>query len=147
MYLLMSYCYEIIEGTAKTKSEVRKRIMAVDDEKDITMTLKVGLGVDGPFDVDIFNDSKSALRSFKPSFYALVLIDIRMPRMNGFELYEELKKIDPDVKVCFLTASEMYHEEAREKDHSDLSDDVFIQKPISTDNLIMEINKKIDSTQ
>jgi CheY-like chemotaxis protein len=145
-YLLMTYCYENIEDAAKAKNEVRKKIMAVDDEHDITTTLKVGLGVDGPFDVDIFNDSKFALASFKPNFYALVLIDIRMPCMDGFELYEELKKIDPDVKVCFLTASEMYHEEVREKDHSNLSNDVFIQKPISTDNLISEVNKKINST-
>lgn len=142
----MTYCCEIIEGTTKTKSEVRKRIMAVDDEQDITVTLKVGLEVDGLFDVDIFNDPKSVLSSFKPHFYALVLIDIRMPCISGFELYEELKKIDPDVKVCFLTASEMYHEEAREKDHPALSNDVFIQKPISIDELIMEINKKINST-
>jgi CheY-like chemotaxis protein len=142
----MTYCYETIEDAAKAKNEIRKRIMAVDDEQDITTTLKVGLGVDGPFDVDIFNDSKSALASFKPNFYALVLIDIRMPCMDGFELYEGLKKIDPDVKVCFLTASEMYHEEAREKDHSYLRDDVFIQKPITTHDLIMEINNKINST-
>jgi DNA-binding NtrC family response regulator len=142
----MTYCYETIEDAAKAKNEVRKRIMAVDDEQDITTTLKVGLGIDGPFDVDIFNDSKSALRSFNPNFYALVLIDIRMPRMDGFELYEELKKIDPDVKACFLTASEMCHEEAREMDHSDLRNDVFIQKPIPTDDLISEINKKINST-
>lgn len=142
----MTYCCEIIEGTTKIKSEVRKRIMAVDDEQDITVTLKVGLEVDGLFDVDIFNDPKSVLSSFKPHFYALVLIDIRMPCISGFELYEELKKIDPDVKVCFLTASEMYHEEAREKDHPALSNDVFIQKPISIDELIMEINKKINST-
>lgn len=143
----MSYCYEIIEGTAKAKSEVRKRIMAVDDEQDLTMTLKVGLDIYGPFDLDMFNNPKSALRSFKPNFYALVLIDIRMPCMDGFELYEELKKIVPDVKVCFLTASEMYHEEVREKDYSNLSSDVFIQKPILTDNLITEINKKINSEQ
>ena len=143
----MNYCCEITEGTAKTKSEVRKKIMSVDDEQDITVTLKVGLEVNGPFDVDLFNDPKSALKSFKPSFYALVLIDIRMPRMSGFELYEELKKIDPDVKVCFLTAGEMYHEEAREKDHPALSNDVFIQKPISIDDLIREIDKKINSTQ
>jgi CheY-like chemotaxis protein len=141
----MTYCYETIEDTAKAKGEVRKRIMAVDDEHDITITLKVGLGVDGPFDVDVFNDSKSALHSFKSNFYALVLVDIKMPGMSGFELYEELKKVDPDVKVCFLTASEMYHEEAREKDHSNLSDDVFIQKPITTYDLIGEIYKKIDS--
>jgi DNA-binding NtrC family response regulator len=142
----MSTCHEIIEGTARAKSEVRKRIMAVDDEQDITMTLKVGLDVDGPFDLDMFNDSKSALRSYKPNFYALVLIDIRMPCMSGFELYEELKKIDPAVRVCFLTASEMYHEEVREREHSGLSNDLFIQKPILTDDLITKINKKINST-
>jgi CheY-like chemotaxis protein len=101
---------------------------------------------DGPFDLDMFNDSKSALRSYKPNFYALVLIDIRMPCMSGFELYEELKKIDPAVRVCFLTASEMYHEEVREREHSGLSNDLFIQKPILTDDLITKINKKINST-
>jgi CheY-like chemotaxis protein len=140
------YCDETIEDAVKAKNEVRKKIMAVDDEQDITTTLKVGLGVDGPFDVDIFNDSKSALRSFKPNLYALVLIDIRMACMDGFELYKELRKIDPDVKACFLTASEMYHEEVREKDHSDLRNDAFIQKPILTNDLIREINKKINST-
>ena len=58
----MTYCYETIEGTAKAKNEVRKRIMAVDDdEQDITITLKVGLEVDGSFDVDIFNNSKFVL--------------------------------------------------------------------------------------
>jgi CheY-like chemotaxis protein len=48
-----------------------------------------------------------ALKRFKPNFYALAIIDIMMPKMGGFELYEHLKKIDPDLKVCFLTASEM----------------------------------------
>jgi CheY-like chemotaxis protein len=142
----MAYCYESFEGTANAKHEVRKRIMAVDDERDITTTLKVGLENDGPFDVYLFNDPVSALRSFKPNFYVLILIDIRMPYMDGFELYAELKKIDPGVKVCFLTASEMYYEDAREKDHSDMREDVFIQKPISTDDLILKINEKINSS-
>ena len=65
--------------------------------------------------------------------------------MDGFELYTELKKIDPSIKVCFLTASEMYYEDAREKNHPDFREDVFIQKPISTDDLIMKINEKIHS--
>ena len=143
----MRYCYETVGSAARGKNEeVRKRIMAVDDERDITMTLKAGLENDGPFEVYLFNDAKSALRSFKPNFYALVLIDIRMPYMDGFELYAELKKIDPSIKVCFLTASEMYYEDAREEDHSDMRADVFIQKPISTDDLIMKINEKINST-
>jgi CheY-like chemotaxis protein len=120
--------------------------MAVDDEHDITITLKVGLEVDGPFDLDMFTDSKSALRSFKPNFYALVLVDIKMPSMSGFELYEQLKNIDPDVKVCFLTASEMYHRKVREKGYSNLSNNVLLQKPIAIHDLIREINKKIDLT-
>ena len=79
--------------------------MVVDDEPDITLTLEVGLENVGLFGVDTFNDPESALKSFKPDFYALVLIDVTMPEMDGFQLYESLKKIDPDVKACFLTAS------------------------------------------
>jgi CheY-like chemotaxis protein len=143
----MNYCYGITKDIAKPEDEVRNRIMAVDDEQDIIVTLKVGLENGGPFDVYTFTDGKSALRSFKPNFYALILIDIRMPHMSGFELYAELKKIDPNIKVCFLTATEMYYGCVREKDHSDLRDEMFIQKPITTDNLIMRINEKINSTQ
>ena len=68
-----------------------------------------------------------------------------MPKMDGFELYEELKKVDPGFKVCFLTASEMYNEEMREGKYSDLDNELFIQKPIPTDDLIRKINNKINS--
>ncbi|HZA62868.1 MAG TPA: response regulator [Nitrososphaeraceae archaeon] len=120
------------------------RILVVDNEKDITITLKVGLE-DGGFNVDTFNDPSLALKSFKPNFYDLVLIDIVMPDLDGFDLYERLKKIDPDMKACFLTASEMYHEEFRKVEHFTLNKDLFLQKPISTDDLIKEINKKVNS--
>ena len=118
--------------------------MVVDNENDITITLKVGLE-DGGFNVDTFTDPSFALKSFKPNFYDLVLIDIVMPDLDGFDLYERLKKIDPDMKACFLTASEMYHEEFRKVEHCTLNKDLFLQKPISTDDLIKEINKKINS--
>jgi CheY-like chemotaxis protein len=117
----------------------------VDNERDITIALQVGLE-DGGFDVDTFTDPSLALKRFKPNFYDLVLIDIIMPNMNGFELYERLKKIDPDIRACFLTASEMYHEEFRKAEYFALNKDLFLQKPISTDDLIMEINRKINST-
>ena len=68
-----------------------------------------------------------------------------MPKMDGFQLYESLKKIDPNVKVCFLTASEMYYGVLRGVEHCALNEDVFLQKPISTDDLIKEVNKKIYS--
>jgi DNA-binding response OmpR family regulator len=124
----------------------KKRILAVDDERDITIILQVGLEEDAGFDVDAFTDPELALSSFKPDLYHLVIIDIMMPKMDGFVLYEQLKKIDPGFKVCFLTASEMYHEEMRGIKHSTLSKDLFLRKPISTDDLIREINKKINST-
>jgi DNA-binding response OmpR family regulator len=129
-----------------TSHHTKKRILVVDDEHDITITLQVGLEEDAGFDVDAFTDPELALASFKPDLYHLAIIDIMMPKMDGFVLYEQLKKIDPDIKVCFLTASEIYHEEMRGIEHSALSKDLFLQKPISTDDLIREINKKINST-
>jgi CheY-like chemotaxis protein len=113
----------------------RRRILVVDDEPDITFTLQAGLE-DGGFNVDAFIDPELTLSSFKPGLYDLVLIDIMMPKMDGFVLYERLMTIDPDIKICFLTASEMYHEEIREEKYSDLDNEIFIQKPISTVDLI-----------
>ena len=83
--------------------------------------------------------------SFKPGLYDFVIIDIKMPKMDGFVLYERLKTVDPGIKVCFLTASEMYREEIREGEYQTLSKDLFLQKPISNDDLRREINKKINS--
>jgi response regulator RpfG family c-di-GMP phosphodiesterase len=68
-----------------------------------------------------------------------------IPKMSGFDLYEQLKKVDPDIKVCFLTASEMYYETNRGIEHCALNEDLFLQKPISTNDLVMEVNKKIYS--
>jgi CheY-like chemotaxis protein len=124
---------------------IKKRILVVDDEPDVTLTLKPGLEIVGLFDVDTFNDPELALKSFKPDFYALILIDIMMPKMSGFDLYEQLKKVDPDIKICFLTASEMYYERNRGIEHCALNKDLFLQKPISTYDLVMEVNKKINS--
>jgi CheY-like chemotaxis protein len=123
----------------------KRRILVVDDEPDITLTIEVELEEEGLFDVDAFTDPELVLSSFKPGLYDLLLIDIMMPKMDGFELYERLKKVDPGIKVCFLTASEMYHEEIREEKHTVLDNELFIQKPISTDDLIIKINNKINS--
>ena len=126
-----------------TSLNIKRRILVVDDQPDITITLKIGLEEDGGFDVDAFTDPERALSCFKPDLYDLVLVDIKMPKMDGFVFYERLKTVEPDVKVCFLTAGEMYREEIREVKHSTLNKDLFLQKPISTDDLIREINKKI----
>ena len=116
--------YALCIKKALTSQGTKGRILVVDDESDITLTLKAGLETVGLFDVDAFSDPEVALKSFKPDFYALVLIDIMMPKMDGFKLYERLKEVDPDVKVCFLTTSEMYHAKVREIEHYALNKDV-----------------------
>jgi CheY-like chemotaxis protein len=121
-----------------------KDILFVDDEKDVTLTIKTILEETGLFHVETFNDPDLALKRFKPNFYVLVLIDIMMPKMGGFELYEHLKKLDSDLKVCFLTASEMYHQKVREVEHCALNEDIFLQKPISNKDLVREIDNKIN---
>jgi DNA-binding response OmpR family regulator len=122
---------------------IRKGVMVVDNEYDIAFTLHAGLE-DGGFGVDAFTDPELALSSFKPGLYDLVLIDIKMPKIDGFVLYELLRTVDPGVKVCFLTASEMYHEEVREVEHCALNKNLFLQKPISNEDLVREITKRTD---
>ena len=120
----------------------KKRILFVDDEPDLTSLIKKALESAG-FSVNVFNNSADALRDFKPHFYDLVMLNIVMPKMDGFSLYKELQKVDPDVKVCFLTASEKYREGLREGEYQTLSKDLFIQKPLSIKDLRKEIHKRI----
>ena len=113
----------------------KKRILFVDDEPDLTSLFKKALESAG-FSVNVFNNSADALKDFKSHFYDLVMLDIIMPKVDGFDLYQELRKVDPDVKICFLTASEKYHENLREGEYQTLSKDLFIQKPLSIKKLI-----------
>jgi DNA-binding response OmpR family regulator len=92
----------------------QKRILVVDDEADLTMLCRLALEYHG-FKVDTFNDPQKALSNYKPGNYELVILDITMPKMDGFQLYDEIKKKDQIAKVCFLTASELYYEEFRKK--------------------------------
>ena len=133
------------------KQNKKRRILLVDDERDNSSIFTIGLEDDG-FEVDAFNDPTLALSAFKPDFYDLLILDIKMPKMNGYELYEKIKKIDDNVKVCFLTASaEQYKEEYREKFMSFNSssssppptDVYFIIKPITIDDLVKKVNETI----
>ena len=128
--------YPVIEGIKG------KKIMVVDDEFDLTLFYKMLLEFHG-FRVDTFNDPEKALSSFKPDYYNLVILDIKMPGMDGFELNEELQKIDSKVNVCFLTASELYYNEFRKKEYYALDKDLFIRKPVEDEELLKEINRLI----
>jgi two-component system, OmpR family, response regulator ChvI len=84
----------------------KKSIMIVDDEPDITLTFKIALESTGLYDVYAFNEPSKALANFKAHFYDLVISDIKMPKMNGYEFRQKIKEIDNDIQICFLTASE-----------------------------------------
>jgi DNA-binding response OmpR family regulator len=118
------------------------RILVVDDEPDLTKVSTLALEYHG-FKVDTFNDPQEALSKFKPDYYDLIILDIKMPKMDGFELYQEIKKKDNNAKVCFLTASELYYEEFRNKEYRALDRNLFIRKPIDNEDLVKEINKMI----
>ena len=118
------------------------RILVVDDEPDLTQVSTLALEYHG-FKVDSFNDPQEALAKFEPGLYDLVILDIKMPKMDGFELYHEIKKKDNNAKVCFLTASELYYQEFRKKEYCALDRNLFIRKPIDNEELVKEINKMI----
>ena len=123
------------------KRSARKSILLVDDEHDNNLIFTIGLQ-DAGFEVDSYNDPEMALAAFKSNYYDLLLLDIKMPKMDGYELYEKLKKIDDKVKVCFLTASERYKEEHRPSFLSSGSTS-FVTKPITVDDLVRKVNEMI----
>jgi CheY-like chemotaxis protein len=149
----------------------RSRILIVDDEEDVTFFLKEALEDYGGFEVDTFNDPLVALSSFnndnnnRPSAYDLILLDIKMPKMDGFELYQELqKRIDAETavvagdssissadqakngkktKICFMTAFEVYFEALKELFPDSYPSMCFIKKPSSAQDLIQRISKEL----
>ena len=100
---------------------------------------------DNGFKVDSFTDPLLALENFKGEAgkYMLLVLDIKMPNMNGFELYRQIKKIDDKVKVCFLTAGEMDYEQFGKELFPALDENCYIQKPIENEMLIRRINRII----
>jgi two-component system response regulator ChvI len=120
------------------------RILVVDDEPDLTQVSTLALEYHG-FKVDSFNDPQEALTKYKPGLYDLVILDIKMPKMDGFELYHEIKKKDNNANVCFLTASELYYEEFRKKEACALDRNLFIRKPIENEELVKRITKMIET--
>ena len=126
-----------------TSTSAKRRILVVDDNSDITITIKTGLEDSGLFQVDTFTDPELALSSFRPGQYDLVLLDFKMPKMYGHELYDEMKKIDGKLKVCFLTATYMNYEDAR-KTFPSLEIECFIQKPIEIKDLVRSVNAELE---
>ena len=134
----------------KKDQRIWKRILIVDDNADITTTFKAGIeegnnNNDANKRIEVYtsNNPVVALSEFKPNFYDLLLVDINMPRMNGFELSEKILAIDLNVKVCFMSSVEINREALREI-YPSLSLGCFIRKPVTIDNLIKQIRSELD---
>ena len=119
------------------------RILLVDDEPDVTLGFEMGLEDDG-FVVDSFNDPILALSSFRQGLYSLALFDIKMPKLSGFELYREIRKIDDKVKICFMTAFDIQNEKLKEVLPTlDSEKPIVIRKPITIDDLMVKIRTEL----
>ena len=127
------------------KNNTTKKILFVDDEPDIIYSIKRVLEANG-FVIDSYTDPTLALSNFKPRLYDLLILDIKMPKISGLDLYQKMKDIDSNVKICFLTASELFYEEYRRLDaYPSLDKAYFIQKPFRSEDLIHKLNEILHS--
>jgi len=124
-----------------------KKILLVDDEPDITLPFSIVLE-DNAFVVNTFNDPLLALSSFKQGLYALALIDMKMSKMDGFELYREIRKLDDKGKVCFMTAFDIKKEEIKAALPT-LNEEkpIIFRKPIKLEDLVAGVKAKLEEGQ
>ena len=123
---------------------MNKRVLIIDDEPDIILTLRMALEQNG-FRTDSYSDSILAYKNFRAGLYDLVLLDIKMPNVDGFQLYQKIKRTDSKVKICFLTASEFYDEEIRKEQGLDgFNEELFLRKPVEIACLIDTIRPLMD---
>src|SRR5947209_3176372 len=146
----MSMSGHVIAYGLEEKQRFWKRILIVDDEVDVTTTFKAGIedsnnynDSDKRIEVYTSNNPLAALSEFKPNFYDLLLVDINMPNMNGFELSERILAIDINVKVCFMSSGEINREALREI-YPAISLGCFIRKPVTIDYLVKRIRSELD---
>ena len=130
------------DNYSSSLSVLENRILLVDDEPDVATLFKLVLERSG-FSVDVFNDPVLALSNYKTGAYDLLLLDIKMDQMTGFELFQKIRDKDEKVKVCFITAYEEYHKRFQET-FPNLEVDCFIRKPIPSYELVKIIKAKLN---
>jgi DNA-binding response OmpR family regulator len=122
-----------------------KNILVVDDEYDINVTLECILNQSG-FRVYSFTSPLIALESVKPGLYHLAILDVKMPVMNGFGLYNEIRKVDDKIKICFLTAAtDIYYEVFRKEAFPHIDENFIIQKPVENELLLEKIESIMEA--
>jgi DNA-binding response OmpR family regulator len=131
-------------------SSFAKRILIVDDDPDITFTFKNAFheasrigGSIISFQVNTYNDPLVALSEFTPEYYDLMLVDINMPEMNGFDFCVEALKIDANPRVCFMSSA-MINQEALREQYPSLSIGCFIRKPATMESLVKRVKEELE---
>ncbi len=139
-----------IDATGRSENErFWKRILIIDDDADITTTFKLGIEDANSdtnnrrIEVHTYNDPTTALSEFQPNFFDLLLVDINMPHMNGFQICEKILELDINVKVCFMSSGEINREALREI-YPAVSLGCFIKKPVNMNYLIERIKAELD---
>jgi two-component system, OmpR family, response regulator ChvI len=128
---------------SSTKTEGKKRrILIVDDDPDITNSFSLCLEDTGLFEVETYNDSALALSNFKSNSFDILLLDIRMPKMNGFELCDKIKELDRNVRVCFISGFYTDYN-ALSQENPSLEVECFIPKPIQIAELVKRIETEL----
>jgi CheY-like chemotaxis protein len=148
--LLLTQRQEAYKTLTKEQQRFWKRILIVDDNTDITKSFKEAIEdsnnnieVNKRIEVYTSNNPVVTLSEFKPNFYDLLLVDINMPHMNGFELCEKILAIDINVRVCFMSSGEINRKALREI-YPAISVGCFIRKPVTTDYLLKRIRLELD---
>jgi CheY-like chemotaxis protein len=127
------------EQELHSQKKRRRRILLVDDEPDICIVYQIVLQ-DAGYDCKSYTDSVKALQEFRVDYYDLILLDIKMPLLNGFELCKKIREVDGTVHIIFITASEAYYEKFRGQRFPELGKINYIQKPIGNEELVQIVN-------
>ncbi|MBV9179528.1 MAG: response regulator [Nitrososphaeraceae archaeon] len=127
------------EGLLLHNQKKKRRILLVDDEIDICIVYQIVLQ-DAGYECVSYTDSLKALQEFKPNYYDLILLDIKMPILNGFELCKKIREVDKTIHIIFITASEAFYEKFRTQHFPDLGKINYIQKPIGNQELVQIVN-------
>lgn len=123
-----------------------KKILLVDDDPDANLSLSILLR-DRGFDVDSFTSPSDALKYFRRNYYDLLVLDVRMPNMDGFELYRAIREVDTKAKICFFTATVLDNYRVAElEDMMELGEECFISKPIENNEILCRINTILTKT-
>lgn len=130
-----------MQSKKRDKIAKKNKILLVDDDLDTCMTFKEILE-EYEYDVDAYDKPQNALQNFKSGIYDLLVLDIKMPKIDGVKLYQEIRKIDKTVRVCFITASEEYYTEYFPGLKKEAC---FMQKPISVEDFVSRVNSVLAS--